>query len=726
MAGARMTLAPVLQLAPGLVVAGKYRLEAPLARGGMGSVWTARHVELGVPVAVKFLDASYAEDPSARTRFAREARAAATLKNRHIVDVRDYGVDGGVPYLVMELLRGQDLGARLRRVRRLSVQTTAALFGQLGRALRGAHEMGLVHRDLKPSNIFLAQDDDEEVVKILDFGIAKDNRAALSGEVTRTGELVGSPYYMSPEQIRGTKDIDARSDIWALGVIAFRCLTGAPPFEGDNVGAILGRVLADPIPVATQVAPDLPAAIDGFFARCLVRDRDQRFPSVRDMAAALTAVAGAPSAAEPGSAPDPEARPVTGSRPGALPGRMQVVSACALPVGSVVWQARSGAVVLTVVCKATFRLRPGESLLADEQEPLVEADRHWNDDPREGLRAASDLVPFKRRADVILVGHAHAPRGEPVQSLVARLCVGALDKSIEVFADRVFTLEGQLQEGPRFVRSPLLWHYAAGGPGTPNPVGVPRDARRDAYGRRIVPRLQPPGLHVTSPGDAIPTVGFGPIAPTWPERWQRLHHHANDWDPTRWREWPIPDDLDPGYFNVAPADQQVDVIRPNERIVLENLHAQHPRLVTSLAATTPEAVVERPGRRPEPLAFVCDTLWIDADQGVCSLTWRARVPLEAPDAPGCVRVTLAAAQADGPPKAQTVPLFGGAAAAPKSELPFRAPASKRGIRGTLPVQNADMKPALPWGPPSGAPATPSPPPGEGAPPAPSKRGGSSS
>ena len=132
-----MTFAPAPS-SPSLVVAGKYRLEAPLARGGMGSVWTAWHVELGVLVAVKFLDASYAENPLARTRFAREARAAATLKNRHIVDVRDYGVDGGVPYLVMELLRGEDLGARLRRVRRLSVQATAALFGQLARALRGA------------------------------------------------------------------------------------------------------------------------------------------------------------------------------------------------------------------------------------------------------------------------------------------------------------------------------------------------------------------------------------------------------------------------------------------------------------------------------------------------------------------------------------------------------------------------------------------------------------
>jgi hypothetical protein len=390
---------------------------------------------------------------------------------------------------------------------------------------------------------------------------------------------------------------------------------------------------------------------------------------------------------------------------------MLVVSACTLPVSSIVWRTRSGAFVLTVVCKATFRLRPVESLLADEQVPPIEADLHWNDDPRQSLRAVSDLVPFKRRADVILVGHAYAPRGEPVQSLVARLSVGGIDKSVEVFADRVFTREGQLREGPRFTRSPLLWHYAAGGPGTTNPVGIGPDAPRDAYGQRLLPRLQPPGLQVTSPADPIPTVGFGPISPTWPERWSKLHHHTSGWDPRRWSERPIPEDLDPGYFNAAPADQQVDAIRPDERLVLENLDSQYPRLVTNLVGTAPQALVERPGQRPEAVPFVCDTLWIDTDEAVCTQSWRARIPIEAQDAPGCVRVTQAPAQAhaEGPPKAQTVPIFGGAAAGPKSELPFRAPASKRNIRGTLPVQNADVKPALPWDAPSSVKAPPGPP-----------------
>jgi hypothetical protein len=323
---------------------------------------------------------------------------------------------------------------------------------------------------------------------------------------------------------------------------------------------------------------------------------------------------------------------------------MEVVSSGPLPVASIAWQTRSGGASLTVVCRATFVLRPGESPLADEQDPPCPVDVHWNDEPWESLRAASDLVPFKRRPEVLVVGHAYAPRGEPVRSLVARLGVGEIDKSIEVHADRAFGVDGQLREGPRFVKAPLLWLHAAGGPGTANPVGVWPDAPPDRYGQRILPRFQPLGLHLTGPGDHIPIIGFGPIAPTWPERWSKLGPHANGWDHDRWFERPLPDDLDPAYFNAAPADQQLDDLRADERILLENLHPTHPRLVTNLVAIPPVAVVEQPGRRRAEVPFACDTLGIDADRGVATLTFRLTVPIEAPGAPG--RVTVRSLQPD--------------------------------------------------------------------------------
>ncbi len=356
---------------------------------------------------------------------------------------------------------------------------------------------------------------------------------------------------------------------------------------------------------------------------------------------------------------------------------MEVVSACSLPVGSIVWQSRSGSASLTVVCKATYALCPVESRLADEQDPLHDADRFWNDDPRQALRLASDFAPFKRRADVLLTGHAYAPRGEPSRSIVARLLVGEVDKAIEVFVDRVFTAAGQLREGPRFTRSPLLWQYAAGGPDTVNPVGLRHDAPPDIYGQRALPRLQPPGLHVTGPDDYLPPVGFGPIAPAWRERSARLFHHAATWDHQRWSERPLPDDIDAAYFNAALPDQQVEAIRPNERLVLENLDPEHPRLVTNLATATPRAIVEWPSSHDEDVGFRCDTLWIDTDRRCCSLTWRAAIPLLRGELPTRVTVRLGAARrkdASPDPRAAGSTTIARASRA-LAALPFMAPSA---------------------------------------------------
>lgn len=287
--------------APDSVVGGKYRLERPLSRGGMGSVWLARHINLGSPVAVKFMAPTYAASSTFLARFEREARIAANLHSPHVVYVQDYGIDDETPYLVMELLQGEDLGTRLERVGRLSLADATRILVQAGKAIRRAHDAGLVHRDLKPANLFLvcAEEEPEEIVKVLDFGIVKETGVRLTDEVTRTGELLGSPHYMSPEQVRGEKDVDQRSDLWSLGVILFYAVTGELPFQGDQLGAVIANILVTPLPSASRLAPDLPPTIDVFFARALARDRAQRFQSIGEMMGDLRRLAGMASPSIP-------------------------------------------------------------------------------------------------------------------------------------------------------------------------------------------------------------------------------------------------------------------------------------------------------------------------------------------------------------------------------------------------------------------------------------------
>lgn len=316
---------------------------------------------------------------------------------------------------------------------------------------------------------------------------------------------------------------------------------------------------------------------------------------------------------------------------------MDVVPVHPLRAGSVVWQSRASR-VLTVVCKATFTLSPVESMLAEDQEHVNEADAYWDDDTTKSVYCPSDLVPFKARADVLLVGYAFAPRGEPVRSLMTRIVVGEIDKSAEVFVDRWIAQDGLLREGQRFTRMPLRYERASGGPGTQNPIGVRSDARPNAYGLVALPNMQPPGLHVTNRSNAIPPIGFGPIAPSWPTRRDRLGQLAATWSPDRWSRAPLPD-LDPAFFNSAPWDQQVDALRDNERIILENLHPEHPRLVTSLPGLHPRAFLDLGGgRSPQELGMRCDTLWIDSGRGICTLTWRGHV--ENPPADGRVVIAL--------------------------------------------------------------------------------------
>ncbi|MGK3962722.1 protein kinase [Sorangium sp. So ce118] len=276
-------------LAEGSVIAGRYRLERMLARGGMGSIWVARHLQLDVGVAVKLMASEYAASTTARARFEREARAAAQLKIPNVVHVHDYGIEDDTPFLVMELLEGEDLETRLAREGRLTGAATLTIVTQVCKALRRAHEMGVIHRDLKPANLFLSRQDEDELVKVLDFGIAKAEGMLLAGKETKTGTLVGSPYYMSPEQVRRSKSLDRRSDLWSVGVIIYRCLTGRLPFPGEEIGEVFVAICTEDFPLPSSLAPELGPEVDRFFARALMRDPEHRFQSASELAEAFHA-----------------------------------------------------------------------------------------------------------------------------------------------------------------------------------------------------------------------------------------------------------------------------------------------------------------------------------------------------------------------------------------------------------------------------------------------------
>lgn len=270
----------------GRILAGRYRLEHQLGKGGMGSVWSAEHLALHSTVAVKLLDSEIARNPEAVERFQREAQAAATLRSAHVVQVLDYGLDQDTPFLVMEQLEGQDLAARLTDVGRLSPEALLEIFQQVARAVGRAHEAGIVHRDLKPENIFLVNEGDQEIVKVLDFGIAKAVKPGFAPSQTRTGVTMGTPYYMSPEQAEGKREVDHRTDLWALGVIASECLTGVRPFDGETFGELLLNICARPAPVPSSLA-EVPRHFDAWFSKATHRDPAARFNSVSELVLTL-------------------------------------------------------------------------------------------------------------------------------------------------------------------------------------------------------------------------------------------------------------------------------------------------------------------------------------------------------------------------------------------------------------------------------------------------------
>jgi hypothetical protein len=360
---------------------------------------------------------------------------------------------------------------------------------------------------------------------------------------------------------------------------------------------------------------------------------------------------------------------------------MDVVSLCPLQAAGFVWQSKSATPVQTVIVKATYLLRPGECPLAPDQDAVNEGDNHWNDDPTRSVHTPSDQAPFKPKADVLLVGHAFAPGQQPVRSLTARMVVGEVDKSIEVWCDRGFRLrDGLLLEGPRCSKMSLRWERAAGGPETINPVGMRFDAAPDKYGMVAFPNLQPQGLVVSKRSDVFAPLCFAPIAPSWPARAQRLGRLAGTFPSEGWESRPLAEDFDYDYFQAAPSDQQVTEIRANERIVIENLHPDHALLVTRLPGLRPRAVAERAEGEREEVELEGDTLWIDTDRGLCTVVWRGRIGLRYAQEPG--RITVSMESDPGKVEAQgtasharklavmTIDALPGAGASARAVMPF--------------------------------------------------------
>ena len=297
----------------GHIIGGKYRVDHLIGTGGMGTVWLGAHIALGTTVAIKFIKPAHAAHPDARKRFEIEARAAAKLQTKHAVHVYDYGITDveGLPYIVMEYLEGESLSELLIREGPLTGREVAKIIRQAAKALSKAHAGGIVHRDLKPDNIFLATSKDDAtaeepyVVKLVDFGIAKmfqepitassSGQSRSMGGPTQDGAVIGTPNFMSPEQLTMGGAPGALTDLWSLGACTFAAMTARIPFEGEVLGDIVLKVCAAPLPLASDLNPNVPAGFDAWFAVACARDPKRRFQSALELSEALDKVCGTAS-----------------------------------------------------------------------------------------------------------------------------------------------------------------------------------------------------------------------------------------------------------------------------------------------------------------------------------------------------------------------------------------------------------------------------------------------
>lgn len=279
----------------GAIVANKYRIDRVIGQGGMGVVVAAFHLELEQPVAIKFLNPETSARADAGERFRREARAAARIHSEHVARVLDIELlDGRIPYMVMELLEGHDLEKELELSGPLPIEVAVDYILQAIDAVAEAHAAGIVHRDLKPTNLFLAKrTGGQRIVKVLDFGISKLSGPGWGPEaaLTRSASIFGSPLYMSPEQMRSARDVDARSDIWSLGAMLYELVAGRPPYVADSIPALCMAILNSPPPLLREALPSAPLELESILARCLARDPNDRFATVAELAQALVVLA---------------------------------------------------------------------------------------------------------------------------------------------------------------------------------------------------------------------------------------------------------------------------------------------------------------------------------------------------------------------------------------------------------------------------------------------------
>jgi eukaryotic-like serine/threonine-protein kinase len=282
----------------------KYEIIRIIGRGGMGTVYEAINTAISKRVAMKFVDAEMARNADAVARFQREAQSASAVESAHIVEIFDSGItDKGQPFIVMELLRGEDLGHRIKRCGRLDLGEAVHIIAQILRGLNRAHAAGIVHRDLKPDNIFLVdRDDDQNFAKILDFGISKVQRTSdvPVSTLTRQGTVLGTPFYMSPEQAQAMSDIDGRTDLWSVGAILYECLTGRPPYHGGTYEQVIINICMKDAEDVRMHNPGVTEGMAQVITKALCRERDGRFGSAREFLDAIASATGGLISSRPG------------------------------------------------------------------------------------------------------------------------------------------------------------------------------------------------------------------------------------------------------------------------------------------------------------------------------------------------------------------------------------------------------------------------------------------